>query len=256
MRSSLIPSEKYSLSLSGLRFEKARTATEFWIFSWMNGLNPPASPVAATADAIGAGVADPPVAGEEGMAVAVTGATAFHGCQAAMTAPSTQATTSGRSQVGILGLRAGRVGGRSAGLWEGAAASPARSTRTRSTKAAGVLPPGSLVHWTDLNFSGTRASASPVESTTTGIRKGRLSSMSCVRSTACFHSRRKYPSRRAFVLAEISGMNSAHALIWPRIFASHASPPASSFWSNQTSQPATRSASQMLASRASTSCEA
>ena len=79
--------------------------------------------------------------------------------------------------------------------------------------------------------------------------------MSWVRSTAFFHSRLKYPSSRAFVLAEINGMKSAHSLICPRIIASQASPPRSSLWSNHTSMPAARSASQMRLA-ASASCEA
>ena len=57
------------------------------------------------------------------------------------------------------------------------------------------------------------------------------------------------------MFAEITGTNSAHPLICPRIFASQTSPPASSFWSNQTSQPAARRASQILLA-AGASCEA
>jgi hypothetical protein len=68
--------------------------------------------------------------------------------------------------------------------------------------------------------------------------------MSWVRAAACFHSRRKYPSRRAWVFAEITGKNNAHDAICARIFASHASPPTSSLWSSHTSMPADRSASQ------------
>lgn len=70
-----------------------------------------------------------------------------------------------------------------------------------------------------------------------------LSAIACVRCAASFHSMRKYPSRRACVLAEMTGRKSAQSLICLRIFASHASPPRSSLWSNHTSMPAARNAS-------------
>jgi hypothetical protein len=57
------------------------------------------------------------------------------------------------------------------------------------------------------------------------------------------------------VFAEIIGMNKPQALICFLIAASHASPPRSSLWSNQTSMPAARSASQILWA-ACASCEA
>jgi hypothetical protein len=76
-----------------------------------------------------------------------------------------------------------------------------------------------------------------------------------VRCAASFHSIRKYPSRRACVAAEITGTNSAHEAICPRIFPSQASPPTNSFWSNHTSTPAVRSASAMRFA-ASASCDA
>jgi hypothetical protein len=47
------------------------------------------------------------------------------------------------------------------------------------------------------------------------------------------------------VFAEMIGTNSAHSLICLRIEASQASPPRSALWSNHTSSPAARSASQM-----------
>ncbi len=50
-------------------------------------------------------------------------------------------------------------------------------------------------------------------------------------------------------------MNRAQVLIWLRIEVSQASPPRSSLWSNQTSIPAARSASQIFWA-ASASCEA
>jgi len=57
------------------------------------------------------------------------------------------------------------------------------------------------------------------------------------------------------VFGEMMGTNSAHSLICFRIFASHASPPRSSLWSNHTSTPAARSASAMRFA-ASASCDA
>ena len=48
---------------------------------------------------------------------------------------------------------------------------------------------------------------------------------------------------RAWVAAEMIGISKAQSLICFRIFASHASPPTSSFWSNHTSTPAARRAS-------------
>jgi hypothetical protein len=58
-----------------------------------------------------------------------------------------------------------------------------------------------------------------------------------------------------FDFAETIGTDSTHSLICRRIFASHASPPTNSFWSNQTSTPAVRSASAMRFA-ASASCDA
>jgi hypothetical protein len=56
------------------------------------------------------------------------------------------------------------------------------------------------------------------------------------------------------VFAEITGTNNAQLAICPRIFPSQASPPTNSFWSNQTSTPAVRSASAMRFAAAS--CDA
>src|ERR1700689_4154158 len=64
----------------------------------------------------------------------------------------------------------------------------------RSTKAGGVSPPGRRVHCTCRKRSGTSARESLVSSMTTGTRNATRSDMSAVRSTASFHSRRKYPS--------------------------------------------------------------
>jgi hypothetical protein len=61
------------------------------------------------------------------------------------------------------------------------------------------------------------AAPSGVSSTTTGIRKGTPSAIRWVRSTASFHSSRKYPSPRACVRAEMIGMKSAQSLICLRI---------------------------------------
>jgi hypothetical protein len=58
-----------------------------------------------------------------------------------------------------------------------------------------------------------------------------------------------------FDFAETIGTDSTHSLICRRIFASHASPPINSFWSNHTSTPAARSASAMRFA-ASASCDA
>jgi hypothetical protein len=57
------------------------------------------------------------------------------------------------------------------------------------------------------------------------------------------------------VCAEITGTNNAQLAICPRIFASHASPPSNSFWSNHTSTPAARNASAIRRT-ASASCDA
>jgi hypothetical protein len=56
------------------------------------------------------------------------------------------------------------------------------------------------------------------------------------------------------VFAEITGTNNAQLAICPQIFPSKASPPTNSFWSNQTSTPAVRSASAMRFAAAS--CDA
>ena len=65
------------------------------------------------------------------------------------------------------------------------------SPRIRSTNAEDAIPPGSRVHWTCRNASGTSAFASGVESMTIGTRNATRSDKSCVRSTASFHSRLK-----------------------------------------------------------------
>jgi hypothetical protein len=73
------------------------------------------------------------------------------------------------------------------------ASSGDRSRLTRSTKSAGVSPPRRRVHCTSQKFSGTCSSSSGVVSITTGNRNARLDVIKCDRSTASFHSRRKYP---------------------------------------------------------------
>ena len=58
------------------------------------------------------------------------------------------------------------------------------------------------------------SSWSGVSSTTTGSRKGRSDAIEWrLRSTASFHSSRKYPSPRVCVFFEITGMKSAQLLI-------------------------------------------
>ena len=141
------------------------------------------------------------------------------------------------------------------GIPVGALVSSDSSRLTRSTNAGVACPPGNRVHCSSRNRSGMASSDCDVSSITTGSRKGCLAAIRCERSTASFHSRRKYPSTRACALAEMTGMNSAHALIWSRIDSSQASPPRSSLWSSQTSMPAARSASQMCRA-ASASCDA
>src|SRR6516162_5168607 len=73
----------------------------------------------------------------------------------------------------------------------GYGASGDNSRRTRSTNAGGVSPHGNRVHCTSWNLSGTAARRSGVASIATGSRNAFFSNMSCVRSTASFHSRRK-----------------------------------------------------------------
>src|ERR1035438_1738074 len=99
------------------------------------------------------------------------------------------------------------------------------------------------LHCTRRNSGGTTAAPSSVASTTTGARKITPSAIRWVRSTASFHSSRKYPSPRACVRSEMIGMNRAHSLISLRIFWSQASPPRSWAWSNHTSTPWLRRAS-------------
>jgi hypothetical protein len=129
------------------------------------------------------------------------------------------------------------------------------SDAMRATKAGDVSPPGRCVHCTSRNESGTSASRSRVESTTTGTMNDRSAAMRCERSTASFHSSRKYPSSRSWLCCEISGINNAQSWICLRIWRSQASPPRSLLWSSQTSIPPARSASQMRAA-ALASCEA
>ena len=111
--------------------------------------------------------------------------------------------------------------------------------------AAVVSPAGALNHCVSRNRSGMRSSVCGVLSISTGKINLWSGAMKCDRSTASFHSRRKYPSTRACALAETTAMKSAHCLIWRRIAASQASPPRSSLWSNQTSIPAARRLAQM-----------
>ena len=125
----------------------------------------------------------------------------------------------------------------------------------RSANAGGVSPPGSRVQCARRNDSGTSAPVSFVSSTHTGTMNGLLRAIMCVRWSARFHSRRKYPSWRAAVLAETIGMNNSQSRICWRIFWSHASPPRSSLWSNHGSMPAALSASQRRWA-ACASCEA
>ena len=68
----------------------------------------------------------------------------------------------------------------------GAGSKPS-SCRTLWANAGGVSPPGSRVHCTSRNSSGTRASASWVSSITTGTRKAASSAMSRSRRVASFH---------------------------------------------------------------------
>jgi hypothetical protein len=134
--------------------------------------------------------------------------------------------------------------------------SPGDSRRNiRATKLAGTSPAGTDVHCTSRNLSGTRASPSRVSSMTTGSRNALSAAIRWERSTASFHSSRKYPSARARVFAEMIGMNKVQALICFRIAASQASPPRSSLWSNQTSIPPSRSVLPMRVA-ASASSEA
>jgi len=63
---------------------------------------------------------------------------------------------------------------------------------------------------------------------TTGTMNVRSMAIRSERSTASFHSRRKYPSTRILVFAEMTGMNRVQALICLRMDASQASPPRSS----------------------------
>jgi hypothetical protein len=80
----------------------------------------------------------------------------------------------------IIIRRGRRRGGPSSSSFEpstGAETGAANATcpsklRTRAWNAAVVVPPGSLVHCTARNFSGTRADASGVSSITTGNKKG------------------------------------------------------------------------------------
>ena len=92
------------------------------------------------------------------------------------------------------------------------------SSRTRSTKTGVVCPPGKLVHCKSRNRSGIRSSSCDVLSMTTGSKKAWSGAIKCERSTASFHSSRKYPSMRACVFLEMTGMNSAQVLICRRIF--------------------------------------
>ena len=75
---------------------------------------------------------------------------------------------------------------------------------------------------------------------TTGSRNAFSAAIRWERSTASFHSNRKYPSTRAREFAEMIGMNKAQVLICLLIAESQAAPPRSSFWSNHTSMPALR----------------
>ena len=155
---------------------------------------------------------------------------------------ATPATTP-QTHPGIPALREGFVGSAAAmfGRGAGASSTDARGFSTRrlmrSTNWAVGAPSARRVHCTRMNSSGTRALDSRVWSITIGMRKGIPAAMSWVRSIASFHSRRKYPSPRAWLFAEIIATKSAHSLICLLIFASHASPPRSSLWSNQTSIP-------------------
>ncbi len=113
--------------------------------------------------------------------------------------PSARIATSALSHAGFP-VRGGGAGaatraasstarGALAGI--GGVVPPASSCVTRSTNVAGVSPPGSRVHCTVMNESGTSASQSFVSSTHTGTRNGVPFAIRCVRSSASFHSRRK-----------------------------------------------------------------
>jgi len=70
---------------------------------------------------------------------------------------------------------------------------------------AGFTCSGKRVHCTSRNLSGTCSSSSPVSSITTGTRNALWAVIRCERSTASFHSSRKYPSGRSWVRATRSG---------------------------------------------------
>jgi len=101
------------------------------------------------------------------------------------------------------------------GSW--GAISPDNKRWTRSTKAGGVSPPARRVHCSSRKRSGTCSSSSGESSITTGSRNAFVAVMRWERSTASFHSSRKYPSARSCVWRETTGMNSAQFLICRRI---------------------------------------
>ena len=72
------------------------------------------------------------------------------------------------------------------------------------------------------------ASACRVSSGDHGRISGVPSATSRMRSSASRHSRRKYPSQRAWVRAEIIGMIRTHSRICRWMFSSHAAPPCNS----------------------------
>ena len=97
----------------------------------------------------------------------------------------------------------------------------AKRRNPRAIRRLSLSPWLRRVHCTVLNSVGTLASPSRVSSMTTGNRNAFSSAIVCVRCAASFHSNRKYPSCRAWVFAEMTGINSAHYLDLFRIFASH-----------------------------------
>jgi hypothetical protein len=87
----------------------------------------------------------------------------------------------------------------------------------RAANSGGASPSGNRAHCTSRNLSGTFSSSSLVSSMTTDRKNALLAMIKCERSTASFHSSRKYPSARAWVFREMIGTNSAQVLICLRI---------------------------------------
>jgi hypothetical protein len=87
----------------------------------------------------------------------------------------------------------------------------------RRANSGGVSPAGKRVHCSSRNLSGTRSSPFGVSSMTIGTRNALSAAIRCERSTASFHSSRKYPSARSWVCFEMTGTKSAQVLICLRI---------------------------------------